>query len=84
MSRRPWPDGGRGVGADRVSQQFVVDVPEVRRDLQVAVVEVGKARFVAVEAALDRFTRDQHTGPAVPWSVPWEALAAGVQTLSRP
>jgi hypothetical protein len=36
-----------GVGAQTLAQQFVLDVTEVGRGLEVTVVEVGQTRFVA-------------------------------------
>src|SRR5580698_3661106 len=53
-------DGRCGIGLQRLAQQFVVDVAEVRGSLQITIVEVGKAGLVAVEAALDGSSGDKH------------------------
>ena len=68
------PDRRCGVGLQRLGQQLVVDVPEVGGGFEVAVVEVGEAGLVAVEPPLTGAPAT-NTGPAVPWSVPCEALA---------
>ncbi len=53
----------------------MIDVTEIGGGLQVPVGQIGQARFVAVEAALDPGAA-MNTGPEVPWSVPWDALAS--------
>src|ERR1700681_4941676 len=47
------------IGAQPAGQQFVVDVAEISSALEVAVVKVGEAGFVAVEPALDRCPGDE-------------------------
>ena len=48
------------VAAEPLLDRRGVDAPEVRRHLHVAVVEIGEARMLAVEAALDALADDEH------------------------
>ncbi len=57
------PDRWLRVGAQRLIQQFVIDVSEVGGRLEIAVVQIGEARRVTVEPAPGRTRRGSTPDP---------------------
>lgn len=55
-------EDGRRVGAEHATEQGGVDGPQVDRVLEVALVEVGEAGLVTVEAVLHVLADDQDRG----------------------
>src|SRR5882724_7644049 len=47
------------VGGDRMGQEFMIDIAKIGGALEIAVIEVGQARLIPVEAPFDRCAGDE-------------------------